>query len=502
MRALVSVFISAGLWCPAFSAAPAQGPFEPTWDSVRRHESAPQWFRDAKFGIYFHWGVYCVPAFGNEWYPRHMYNPKRPEYRYHIKKYGDPRKFGYPDFVPLFKAEKFDPEAWAELFKKAGARFAGPVAEHHDGFSMWASKQTPWNVKDRGPKRDTTGELERAIRKRGMRFITTFHHARNCLWRKNGKWTGHYQFVKKYFPELLEDPERAVMYGYMPRERFLNMWLGKLMEVVDSYRPDIVWFDSWLDEIPDAYKLRFLAHYFNRAASWGRPVVVTYKQKDLPREVGVEDFEKGRANRLTEFVWLTDDTISRGSWCYTRGLKIKSTEEVLHSLIDIVSKNGVLLLNISPKADGTIPENQRKVLLEIGAWLRTCGEAIYGTCPWKVFGEGPTRLERGGAFIRWRGRYKPEDIRYTQTKDGKVLYAISLGWPGRVLRPKRLRVVRAPLEAEVSLVGYGPLAYTVTDTGELTVRLPTLSPGKRPCRYAFCFKLKGFTLEAKPEKKS
>ncbi len=402
------------------------------WESLKKHNPAPEWFRDAKFGIYFHWGVYSVPAFANEWYPRNMYNKNSREYKHHMQKYGEPTKFGYPGFVAMFKAEKFDADEWAELFDKAGARFVGLVAEHHDGFSMWDSELTPWNAKDMGPKRDITGELAEAIRKRGMKFVTTFHHARNSLYQieRSGRkrWTGHYQFVKRSFPSLLDDPKQAIIYGHMPREQFLDMWKGKLIEVIDKYQPDLMYFDSWLNEIPDEYKTSYLAYYFNKADQLGKEVVVTFKQNDLPREIGVEDYEKGRANRLTDFVWLTDDTVSRGSWCYTEGLQIKSASEVLHTLIDIVSKNGQLMLNISPKADGTIPDDQEQVLLGIGKWLENCGEAIYETRPFIDFGEGPTLLRTGGHFVRMKGGYTPQDIRYT--RKGETIYAIVLGWPG------------------------------------------------------------------------
>jgi len=340
----------ASVTLPAMVAAE----YSADWDSRKKHEPAPEWFRDAKFGIYFHWGVYSVPAFGSEWYPRNMHIKKRPEYKHHLETYGDPTEFGYADFVPKFKAEKFDADQWAALFERAGARFAGPVAEHHDGFAMWDSDQTPWNAADMGPRRDVTGELARAVRKRGMKLVATFHHARNSLWQKDGKWTGHYQYVKQDFPSLLDDPKEAILYGYMPREKFVEMWRGKLFEVIDHYQPDLIWFDSWLNEIPERARQEFCAYYLNRANEWGKDVVITRKQDDLPIEFTVLDLEKGRMNKLTENVWLTDDAISLGSWCYTEDLRIKPLRQVLHVLIDIVSKNGVLLLNVCPKADGTI----------------------------------------------------------------------------------------------------------------------------------------------------
>ncbi len=469
------------------------GPFEPNMESLAKHNENPEWFRDAKFGIYFHWGVYSVPAFGSEWYPRNMHIKKRPEYKHHVETYGDPVEYGYDKFVPQFKAEKFDASEWADLFQKAGARFAGLVAEHHDGFAMWDSKLTPWNAKEKGPHRDLTGELAEAIRARGMKLIATFHHARNNLWEKDGKWTGHYEFVKKDFPAALENLDRAFLYGYMPREKFLDLWLGKLKEVVDAYQPDIMWFDSWLHEIPDEVKAEYLAHYFNRAREWGKEVVVTYKQQDLSRDIGVEDFEKGRADHLTDYVWLTDDTISRGSWCYTQDLTIKPTEEVLHSMIDIVSKNGVLLLNISPKANGVIPDNQKQVLFDMGAWLGVNGEAIYGTRPWLAYGEGPTKMGKGGAFIRFKGRYTPKDIRYTRSKDGATLYAIALGWPEDRLVLTAVQVDSKADAASVTLLGHDkPLAYSVGDKKQLVIELPKLGEKERPCQHAFAFKLTGF----------
>jgi len=480
---------------PIVLAAGADGPFKPEWKSLARHEAAPKWFRDAKFGIYFHWGVYSVPAFGSEWYPRNMHIKRRREYQHHVETYGDPTKFGYADFVPKFKAEKFDADEWADLFAKAGARYAGPVAEHHDGYAMWASKLTPWNALDTGPKRDITGELAKAIRQRGMRFVATFHHARNNLWQieRGGKksWTGHYQFVRQDFPSLLDDPKRAILYGYMPREKFLKMWLGKLKEVIDNYQPDLMWFDSWLHEIPEQYQMEYLAHYFNKAREWGKDVVVTRKQDDLPRDCSVDDYEKGRLNRVTEFAWLTDDTISRGSWCYTRDLTIKPLREVLHVFIDIVSKNGCLLLNISPLADGTIPKNQRDVLLGMGKWLGKYGDAIYETRPWVKFGEGPTRLKKSGHFVG-KLEYTAADIRFT-TK-GDVLYAIVLGKPAEPIVVRSLATgegLCGGAVKKVTMLGVdGELAFEQTGDG-LTVQLPK----KVPNELAVALKIEGLKIQ-------
>jgi len=419
-------------------------PFEADWASLSRHEAAPEWFQDSKLGIYFHWGVYSVPAFSTEWYPRLMHLPGHPVWEHHLATYGHPSEFGYHDFAAKFTAEHFDPDEWAELFQQTGARFAGPVAEHHDGFSMWASDVTPWNVMETGPRRDITGELAASLRKRGMRLITTFHHARNLQrydellkedafdgdFRVNS--TSHYPLFEG-MPPSSDDPQLRMLYGHVPEAEWLpNVWLGKLKEVVDKYQPDMVWFDSWLDQIPEEYQKEFAAYYLNDAAGRGAEVVILRKQDDLPLDFTVLDHEKSRMSGASESVWMTDDTISRGSWCYTESLTIKPASEIIHALADTVSKNGVVLLNVSPMADGTIPEDQRETLRGIGEWMNANGEAIYATRPWITYGEGPTKEPEGGfqdheKFLKLR--YSAADIRYTQSKNGQTVYAIMLGSP-------------------------------------------------------------------------
>ncbi|QDT68942.1 Alpha-L-fucosidase [Planctomycetes bacterium MalM25] len=471
-------------------AAWAEGPYEPNWESLRKHKPAPEWFRDVKYGVYFHWGVYSVPAYGNEWYPNHMHHKsgggRKHVYDHHVATYGDPSEYGYDKFVPQFKAEHFDAEEWVDLFAKSGAKFVGPVAEHHDGFAMWDSEITPWNSADRGPKKDIVGEITEAARKRGMKTIATFHHARNNLWKnEKGKWTGHYEQAHRHFPEVLEDKERAILYGYLPREEFLDMWFVKLKEVIDGYDPDIIWFDSWLHEIPDDVKMKFLAYYFNHAEETGQEVLVTYKQKDLPQDVGVLDLEKGGMGELTEFTWLTDDTISLGSWCYTENLRIKSTDIVLHSLIDIVSKNGQLVLNVSPKADGSIPQVQRDVLLELGEWLGKYGEAIYETRPFTTYGHGPTVAGKGHfGGIATDKSYTAEDIRYT--KNGDTVYAILLGTPtaGAETLLKGFAGSEASIKS-VSLLGSdAKIDWRKTDDG-----LAVTAPGECPDEMANVYRI-------------
>ncbi|MCH8978261.1 MAG: alpha-L-fucosidase [Armatimonadetes bacterium] len=501
------LFLAIALLSACFATAQ---PYQQNWESLSRHIEAPEWFRDAKFGIYFHWGVYSVPAFGSEWYPRNMYLKGSNVNKHHIEKWGDPAEFGYEKFVPMFRAEKFDADEWAEIFVNAGAKFAGPVAEHHDGFAMWDSDVTPWNAADMGPKRDITGELAIAIRARGMKFVTSFHHARNSLWKNGENWTGHYDGAYKNYPSVLENAAVAQMFGYMPRKQFLDAWYAKLKEVIDQYQPDIIWFDSWLDQIPESYQQKFLQHYFNSAQKWGKEVVVTTKGLDMPRDVAVEDFEKGRADDLTSYPWLTDDTISWGSWSYTDNLEIKSSKTVIHTLIDIVSKNGQLLLNISPKADGTIPIYQRNVLHYLGVWLETNGEAIYNTRPWLIYGEGPTQMKKGGHFVG-RVNYTREDIRYTRSKDGKTLYAIMLGVPNGEFVLKSLRVRG---EGEVSMLALYDMNtdWRINEDDQLVIEALNISSFRNSVGYlvlaggivptdAYVFKLTGFDVEVHPDAK-
>ncbi|NNK76865.1 MAG: alpha-L-fucosidase [Maribacter sp.] len=401
------------------------------WASLGHHNESPEWFKNSKLGIYFHWGLYSVPAFSSEWYPRWMHFKDHEVYKHHIEKYGDPSEFGYHDFAPMFKAEKFNADEWAQLFKDAGAQFAGPVAEHHDGYAMWDSDITPWNTMDTGPKRDITGELEKAIKGKGMKFITAFHHAKN-LQRSNELGVENPKSHYPYFegmPPTSSDPDLQLMYGNMePEKWYKEVWLGKLKEVIDKYQPDIVWFDYVLGDIPEKYRKEFAAYYLNEAVKSDKEAVIVRKQHDLPLNMSVEDLEQARKNNIGTKTWMTDATISDGSWCYTADLGVKAAADVLHMLIDIVSKNGVLLLNVSPKADGTIPDNQKDGILKMGAWLKQFGEAIYGTEAWYTFGEGPTKEPEGHfknhkAFMKLK--YSNKDIRYT-TK-GYTIYGIVLG---------------------------------------------------------------------------
>jgi len=399
------------------------------WQSLKQIQT-PRWLQDGKFGIYTHWGPYAVHAYGSNttWYSFALYLDPEGEARQHFeKKFGKlTPDFGYKDLIPLFKAEKFDAEEWADLFQKAGAKFAGPVAEHHDGFAMWDTKYSEWNAAKMGPKRDVVGELEKAVKNRGMRYVTAFHHAANWFF-----------FPVHDMQYDTGDPKNSGLYGqyHLPGEKrnqdFIDEWYGKIIEVIDNYSPDFIWFDFALDDIPEGYVKDFLAYYYNHAADAGKEVVVTYKGRDIIPGAGVRDLELGQEPNITYNDWITDSSVDdRGAWGYAEDLVFKTPNRLVDNLIDRVSKNGYLLLNVGPKPDGTIPEGAKEVLLEMGRWLDTNGEAIYGTTPWFVAAEGPTNLGEASAigFNESNVEYTPEDVRFTVKGDD--LYATFLNWPG------------------------------------------------------------------------
>lgn len=461
--------------------------FEETWESLATNEREPEWFKDAKFGIYFHWGVYSVPAFDNEWYPRWMYTPGRKDwggtvFDHHQKTYGPLSEFNYHDFIPMFTAEHFNAKEWAELFKNTGAKFAGPVAQHHDGFAMWASKVNPWNAKDMGPKKDILGELYAELKKNDLKTIATFHHERllqryakdTAKWAKNTPdpgWDSHFPYHPDYVTSTT-DPKLRLLYGNIPEAEFYDYWLNQVNEVVDNYSPDIIWFDSWLDIIPENYRQKMVAHHFNAGVSHGQKPIVAYKQEDLPANVGMLDMEQGGKKELSSDYWMTDITISYGSWCYTNGQTYKTADLVIRNMIDVWSKRGIVLLNISPKADGTIPEEQRNVLLTIGRWIEKHKEAIYETRAYSIFGYGAAKINDGdfggqSATIA----YDQNDIRFTISKDEKKLYVFALGLPAANSTLEIKNINNSKIK-KVSVVGSGVELKSSFSNNVLSITTP------------------------------
>jgi alpha-L-fucosidase len=459
-------------------------PFAATWDSLKTYQ-IPDWYQDAKFGIFIHWGVYSVPAFGNEWYPRQMYLQGTPEYEHHLKTYGAHKQFGYKDFIPQFKAEHFDAQAWASLFVQAGARFVVPVAEHHDGFAMYDSALSRWNSAQMGPQRDIIGELGQAVKSHGMVFGVSSHRAEHW-WFMNGG---------REFDSDVQDPAYADLYGpavatpnskindqsdwksrdWTPRPdaAYLEDWLARCCELVDKYQPQLFWFDWWIEQIVfQPYMQRFAAYYYNRGLDWDKGVAINYKNQTFPLEAAVWDIERGQLSGLRRPFWQTDTSVSKNSWGYIQNHDYKLAADIIQDLVDIVSKNGALLLNIGPRPDGTIPEPEQAMLREIGAWLKVNGEAIYTTRPWKVFGEGPTAVADGGFTDTQRAAYTGQDLRFTH-KPG-ALYVTALAWPGETLTARSLALgqLDAAQIRSITLLGSaGELAWR-QDVQGLRVDLP------------------------------
>jgi len=458
--------------------------YQENWESLQSYE-VPEWFQDAKLGIFIHWGAYAVPAYSSEWYGRHMYmdtatynaqfvleseGPNR-VFIHHKEKYGKQKDFGYKDFIPLFKGEKFNAEEWIELFQEAGAKYVVPVAEHHDGFAMYDSKVTRWNSVEMGPKKDILKALMDVGRQKGMKVGASTHFAFN--------WA--YFNKKPHFDTV--DPEYADLYGKKGLDaqepvntEFKELWWKRTTDIIDNYQPDILWFDFyWDQDVFDDYHPKMAAYYYNKGLEWDKEVVLqnkNFRRESFPPGTFVHDLERGLMADIRKNPWQTDTSIGKNSWCHVENWESKDANSIIDDLIDITSKNGCLLLNVGPKADGTIPEDQQAILREIGSWLKTNGEAIYDTRYWKKFGEGPTQVAEG-YMSEHKGKraFSAQDIRFT-TK-GEKLYAIVMDWPedNNVL-VKSLKKGEQTISS-VKLLGSTEAVEWSQEEDGLTVKLPT-----------------------------
>ena len=482
----------------AWTTGPDAGPFRPDWRSLQGYQT-PAWYADAKFGIFVHWGVFSLPAFGNEWYSREMYQQDSKSYEHHVATFGPQSKVGYKDLIERFKGERFDPQGWAKLFAQAGAKYVVPVAEHHDGFAMYRSDLSDWTAALKGPKRDVIGELAQAIRAEGMRFGTSSHRAEHDWFFDGGRSiesdVNDPKYAALYGPAqlrvLLGKDDADLPHDWTPvSQAWLDDWVARTAELVDRYRPDLLYFDWWIGHPRMREALPTLAaYYYNRGARRGEPPVLDFKLNAMPQGTGTFDVERGALTGIQPTTWQTDTSISNASWGYIEGDTYKPATQLLHQLIDVVSKNGNLLLNVGPRGDGSIPEQARDILLDMGAWLKVNGEAIYGTRPWTTFGEGPTEVVGGTFQDREAKPYTPQDFRFTT--HGATLYAIALGWPQatdgggeyliRSLAPSALRGA----VSHVTLLADGSAVPFTQGSDGLRLRVPRDPVG----RHAYVFRI-------------
>jgi alpha-L-fucosidase len=455
----------------------AAGPFRPTAESLKAYQY-PDWFRDAKFGIWAHWGPQAVPMDG-DWYARGLYEPGNKHYKYHLEHYGHPSEFGYKDIIPLWKAEKWDPDRLMSLYQKAGAKYFVSMGSHHDNFFLWNSKLHRWNAVNMGPHRDVVGEWQKAAQKYGLKFGVSEHLGASFTWfqpshraDKDGPKAGvPYDGANPQWQDLYHFPAEPGDTGwYSKNPRWQQQWYNEIKELVDNYHPDLLYSDGGVP-FGNEVGLSLIAHLYNDSAAHhqGR-VQVVYNCKQRSEGRWVEDLERGIMPRIDPYPWQTDTSI--GDWFYDRNWKFRPVSWVIHMLVDNVSKNGNLLLNIVQRPDGSLDPEVERMLGQLADWSAIHGEAIFGTRPWLVYGESAIKL-KGGSF-KEDFNYNARELRFT-TK-GPVLFAFALGWPqdGKLT----LRSLARPKGAnfnqidQITLLGFqGKLDWNQSAEG-LVVTLP------------------------------
>lgn len=517
-----SNFLQAGTFLESHHDVVKDGPFNPNWKSLEQYE-VPEWFRDAKFGIWAHWGPQCEPERG-DWYARGMYQEGSDQYNFHNEKYGHPSEFGFKDVINEWKAEQWDPESLMDLYKKAGAQYFMALANHHDNLDLYNSTHQSWNSVNLGPKKDLIKGWANAAKKRGLRFGVSVHAAHAWTWyetsqradtkgpkkgvpydgnlRKGegeGKWWEGMDPQELYAQnhELSRNSEDDGMIHRqwhwdeetgvsIPTEEYCNKFYERTKELIDSYEPDIVYFDDTalpLWPISDV-GLQTAAEYYNKSVVKNGKVDVVINGKILNEQQQkclVWDIERGQSNKIEKEPWQTCTCI--GSWHYDRRIyennDYKSAKTVIHMLADVVSKNGNLLLSVPLRGSGALDDKARTVVEGIAAWMEVNSESIIGTRPWQVFGEGPAQEDAAPLSAQGfnEGKNKPftaEDIRFT-TK-GNDLYAVVMGWPAnntvKIKSLKRGGQYEHPEINQVVLLGHNrPLKYNYEHDG-LTIDLP------------------------------
>ena len=496
-RAARTAVVALALFVPlgADAASDRPAPFEPSWNSLKQYH-CPDWFRDAKFGIWAHWSAQCVPEQG-DWYASMMYQQGERRYRFHLEHYGHPSKVGFKDIDQRWRAERWDPEKLMSLYQRAGAKYFVALANHHDNFDCYDSKYQPWNSVNIGPHKDIVGVWAAAARKHGLRFGVSVHASRAWTWMEpaqgadtngplagvpyDGKLTkadGRGTWWEGYDPQDLYAQNHPI--GAKPDAAYIEKFFNRTLDLVDKYRPDLIYFDDVTLPLARYSNdgLKFAAHFYNASREWhqgtNQAVMTTKRLDELQRQCLVWDIERARSDRLEPLPWQNDTCI--GSWHYDRPRYerhgYKPVKLVLQMLADVVSKNGNLLLSVPLRGDGTIDEDEVKTLQDLAAWMKVNREAIFGTRPWRVFGEGPPDLQAATVSEHDLRPYTSEDVRFT-TK-GSTLFAIGMVWPanGR-LTLKTLASGAEPANfGAVKLLGSGKkVKWTRTATG-LELDLP------------------------------
>lgn len=497
-----------------------EGKFEPTWESLKSYR-VPEWFKNAKFGIWAHWGPQCVEGSG-DWMARSMYMEGTPEYKYHVEHYGHPSEVGFKDIIPLFKAEKWNPDKLVAFYKKIGAQYFFALGNHHDNFDLWDSKYQPWNSVNMGPKRDILAEWEKAARKYELPFGISFHADHAWTWYepsqrydRNGpkagvpydgiltKADGKGKWWEGYDPQDLYAQNHPLSKGSwadgmihsqwawgngacLPTQEYCTNFYDRTIDAINRYNPDLIYFDVTVAPfypISDA-GLKIAAHFYNRnmTVHKGELEAVMFGKilDEGQRKALVWDVERGAPNEIVDQPWQTCTCI--GGWHYNTSIYkndwYKSAADVIKLLVDIVSKNGNLLLSVPLRSDGTFDEKEEKVLNEFGDWMNINKEAIYNTRPWKIFGEGPIaetdiKINAQGFNEGAYSHATAQEIRFTQTK--KDLYAIVLAWPTEdqilIKSLSNKSNLFSGKISKVELLGYGKVPFTRTDKG-LVINMP------------------------------
>lgn len=495
----LSVALANAIYAGDLNLPIAEGQFRPSMESLKQYQY-PDWFRDAKFGIWAHWGPQAVPMDG-DWYARGMYEPGNGHYKYHLEHYGHPSEFGYKDIIPLWRAEKWNPDRLMGLYKKAGAKYFVSMGSHHDNFFLWNSKLHRWNAVNMGPHRDVVGEWQKAAKKYGLKFGVSEHLGASFTWfqsshraDKEGPKAGvPYDGANPQWQDLYHFPAEPGDTGwYSTNPRWQQQWFSEIKELVDKYHPDLLYSDGGVP-FGNEVGLSLIAHLYNDSqARHGGHLQVVYNCKQKSDGRWVEDLERGIMPRIDPNPWQTDTSI--GDWFYNRNWKFRPVSWVIHMLVDNVSKNGNLLLNVVQRPDGSLDPEVEQMLTQLAEWNAIHGEAIFGTRPWRVYGESSVKV-KGGNFAE-DFKYSAREIRFT-TK-GSALYALALGWPedGKIV----IRSLAKPDGAtvnnieQIKLLGYRGKVQWKQTADALTVTLPE----KKVSEYTVGLKITGSGLTNVP----